>query len=57
MNEDQKREFVEAYILDLVNTVEYMDVVDALWENDIEDDDLALELTQRIQTADIEVLS
>jgi len=57
MDEDEKREFIEDFILDGVLTISFNDVVDDLWSRGVEDDGNALahELHRLIRGAKVEV--
>lgn len=57
MDEDQKREFIEDFIFDLVRGAEFVDVSEAIQDYNwgTEDEELARELHNRIVNAKVEV--
>lgn len=57
MDEDEKREFIEDFIMETVRDASFGDVADDLWSRGVEDDGdaLARELIERIRNATVEV--
>lgn len=58
MDEDEKREYTRNYIRDVIQNAEFSDVIDAFWEDEIEDDEnhtLAWGIYELMGSANIEI--